>query len=147
MRTETSSTPSRFAGNRTGRRSKNLDAASLDAEIGNPDIRAVMTVISPAAALIVAHLGGSVVINVILDEAGHSQFASNRQTQRDFVGGLGRSNRNEADRRKDKSLEANDASVIERILRNVARHECKLVLDWRSLNFWAAITTSSRLRT
>ena len=74
--------------NSSGCGSKNLDAFVLNLEIGNPDIRSVMPVIGAATATIVASLVGIFMVNIILHETSHAQFAPYGKGKRDDFYGL-----------------------------------------------------------
>jgi len=69
-------------GNTPGCGGDYLDAFFLNFEIGYPDIRPVMAIIGAATARVVAGHGRAVMVNVVLDEASHAQFARNWKGER-----------------------------------------------------------------
>ena len=61
-----------------GGRSNDLDAFSLNVQIGQPDVGAIMAIIGSVATSLVQGLVRGIMVDVVLDEAGRSQLASNR---------------------------------------------------------------------
>jgi len=80
--------PIPYPDNSSGGGSKNLDAFVLNFEIGNPDIRSVIAVIGATTATIVESLVGIFMVNIILYEASHTQFAPYGKGKRDDFHGL-----------------------------------------------------------
>src|SRR5258705_6607585 len=72
----------------TGRGGEHLYALSLYFQVPNPDVGAVVTVIAASAAAIVADLVRSIVIDIVLKEAGQARLALDRQCERDDCLGL-----------------------------------------------------------
>lgn len=78
--------PIPYSDNSSGCGSKNVDTFVLNFEIGNPDIRSVM--LGAATATIVASLVGILMVNIILHETSHAQFAPYGKGKRDDFCGL-----------------------------------------------------------